>query len=126
VLSPVSFGGIGSRTSKTAKTRTAPEPGQVPIPLCHTPSAFVRIATTFGGMSNPHAVSRARSSEMIGRKPGTLRAWSAQSPPRGPRPTKTGTAKQARTLYPVDEITAWLADPVAYEAQWRPPNAPRG
>lgn len=86
----------------------------------------MHVPTTFGRMSNPHAVSRARAAEMIGRKPGTLRAWSAQSPPRGPRPTKTGTAKQARTLYPVDEIAAWLADPVAYEAQRRPPNVPRG
>lgn len=86
----------------------------------------MHVPTTFGGMNTPHAVSRARAAEMIGRKPGTLRAWSAQTPPRGLRPTKTGTAKQARTLYPVDEITAWLADPVAYEAQRRPPNAPRG
>ena len=86
----------------------------------------MRIATTFGGMNTPQAVSRARAAEMIGRKPGTLRAWSAQSPPRGPRPTKTGTAKQARTLYPVEEIAAWLADPVAYEAQRRPPNVDRG
>ena len=86
----------------------------------------MHVPTTFGGMSNPHAVSRARAAEMIGRKAGTLRAWSAQSPPRGPRPTKTGTAKQARTLYAVDEIRDWLRDPVAYEAQRRPPNVPRG
>jgi hypothetical protein len=39
---------------------------------------------------------------------------------------KTGEAKQARTLYPVEEIRAWLADPVAYEAQRRPPNDDRG
>jgi len=62
---------------------------------------------------------------MIGRKPGTLRAWWAQSPPRGPRPTKTDTAKQSRTFYPVQEIPDWLADPVAYELR-RPPNVPRG
>ena len=123
---PVSFSGIGSRTSKTAKTRTAPEPGQVQIPLCRTPSAFVRIATTFGGMNTPHAVSRARAAEMISRKPATLRAWAAQTPPRGPRPTKTGATKQARTLYPVQEIRDWLADSVAYEAQRKPPNVPRG
>ena len=67
-------------------------------------------------MSNPHAVSRARAAEMIGRKPSTLRAWAAQNPQRGLRPTKTGTAKQAQCLYPLEEITAWLADPVAYEA----------
>jgi hypothetical protein len=59
---------------------------------------------------------------MIGRKPATLRAWTAQNPQRGPRLTKTGTAKQARTLYPVEEIRDWLADLVAYEAQRRPPN----
>jgi len=67
-------------------------------------------------MSNPQTVSRARAAEMIGRKPGTLRAWRSQTRPRGPRPTMTGTAKQARTLYPVDETRDWLADPVAYEA----------
>jgi hypothetical protein len=39
---------------------------------------------------------------------------------------KTGEAKQARTLYPVEEIREWLADPVAYEAQRRPPNDDRG
>ncbi len=77
-------------------------------------------------MSNPHAVSRARAAEMIGRKSATLRAWSAQNPPRGPRPTKTGATKQAHTIYEVDEIRDWLADPVAYEAQRRPPNVPRG
>ena len=77
-------------------------------------------------MSNPHAVNRARAAEMIGRKPSTLRAWAAQNPQRGPRPTKTGTAKQSHTLYEVGEITAWLADPVAYEAQRRPPNVDRG
>jgi hypothetical protein len=43
---------------------------------------------------------------MIGRKPGTLRAWSAQSPPRGPRPTKTGTAKQA-PHHPVEWVRAY-------------------
>jgi hypothetical protein len=74
------------------------------------------------GMDTPHAVARARAAEMIGRKPGTLRAWSAQSPPRGPRPTKTGTAKQAHTLYPVEEIRVWLADPVAHQAQRSAPN----
>ena len=77
-------------------------------------------------MNTPHAVSRARAAEMIGRKSGTLRAWSSQTPPRGPRPTKTGATKQARTLYEVDEIRDWLADPVAYEAQRRPPNVDRG
>jgi hypothetical protein len=77
-------------------------------------------------MSNPQAVSRARAAEMIGRKPATLRAWAAQNPQRGPRPTKTGTAKQAQCLYPLDEIRDWLADPVAYEAQRRPPNDDRG
>ena len=76
-------------------------------------------------MDTPHAVSRARAAEMIGRRPGTLRAWSAQTPPRGPRPVKTGTAKQAHCLYPVDEIRDWLADPVAYESR-RPPNDNRG
>ena len=126
MLSPVSFDGIKSRTSKTAKTRAAPEPGLVPIPLCRTPSAFVRIATTFGGMNTPHAVSRARAAEMIGRKPGTLRSWASQTPPRGPRTIKTGPSQQARTLYPVDEIRDWLSDPVASEAQRRPPNVPRG
>jgi hypothetical protein len=77
-------------------------------------------------MDKPIAVSRARTAEMIGRKPATRRAWSAQSPPRGPRPVKTGPAKQSRTLYEVDEVTNWLADPVSYEAQRRPPNEPRG
>ena len=77
-------------------------------------------------MNTPHAVSRARAAEMIGRKPATLRAWAAQTPPRGPRPTKTNATKQARTLYPVQEIRDWLADPVAYEAQRRPPNVDRG
>jgi hypothetical protein len=76
-------------------------------------------------MNNPQAVSRARAAEMIGRKPATLRAWAAQNPQRGPRPTKTGTAKQAHTLYAVDEIRDWLADPVAYESR-RPPNDDRG
>lgn len=76
-------------------------------------------------MSNPHAVSRARAAEMIGRRPGTLRAWATQNPQRGPRPTKTGTTKQAQTLYPLEEIRDWLADPVAYEAQRRPPNDER-
>ena len=93
----------------------------LPHPIRHR-SATMHIQ----GMDTPHAVPRARAAEMIGRKPGTLRAWSAQSPPRGPRPTKTGTAKQARTLYPVDEIRDWLSDPVASEAQRRPPNVPRG
>jgi hypothetical protein len=77
-------------------------------------------------MSNPHAVSRARAAEMIGRKPATLRAWAAQNPQRGPRPVKSGPTQQAHTLYPVDEIREWLADPVAYEAQRRPPNDNRG
>ena len=77
-------------------------------------------------MNTPHAVSRARAAEMIGRKPGTLRSWASQTPPRGPRTIKTGPSQQARTLYPVDEIRDWLADPVAYEAQRRPPNVPRG
>ena len=76
-------------------------------------------------MDTPHAVPRARAAEMIGRKPATLRAWAAQNPQRGPRPTKTGTAKQARTLYPVEEIRDWLADPVADERR-RPPNVDRG
>lgn len=62
---------------------------------------------------------------MIGRQPGTLRAWSSQTPPRGPRPTKTGPTQQARTLYAVGEIHDWLAEPVAYELR-RPPNVPRG
>lgn len=77
-------------------------------------------------MDTPQAVNRARAAKMIGRKPATLRAWAAQNPQRGPRPTKTGTAKQAHTLYPVKEIRDWLADPVAYEAQRRPPNDNRG
>jgi len=77
-------------------------------------------------MDTPHAVPRSRAAEMIGRKPATLRAWASQQPPRGPRPVKTGPARQARTLYPVQEIRDWLADPVAYEAQRRPPNVPRG
>lgn len=72
-------------------------------------------------MSNPHAVPRARAAEMISRSPATLRAWAAQNPQRGPRPVKTGTTKQARTLYPLEEIRDWLADPVAYESR-RPPN----
>ena len=61
---------------------------------------------------------------MIGRKPSTLRSWASQTPPRGPRPVKTGPTQQARTFYPVVEIPDWLADPVAYEARRRPPNAP--
>ena len=63
---------------------------------------------------------------MIGRKPGTLRSWASQTPPRGPRTIKTGPSQQARTLYPVQEIPDWLADPVAYEAQRRLSNVPRG
>jgi hypothetical protein len=59
---------------------------------------------------------------MIGRKPGTLRAWISQTPPRGPRSIKTGPTQQAHTLYPVHEIRDWLADLVAYEAQRRPRN----
>jgi hypothetical protein len=68
-------------------------------------------------MDTPHAVNRPRAAEMIGRKPATLRAWAAQNPRRGPRPTKTGTAKQAHTIFEVGEITAWLADPVASKNQ---------
>jgi hypothetical protein len=62
---------------------------------------------------------------MIGRKPATLRVWASQSPPRGPRPVKTGPARQARTLYAVDEIRDWFADPVSFECR-RPPNIDRG
>lgn len=68
-------------------------------PARTTPSRIHSHVATFNGMSNPHAVSLARAAEMISRKPATLRAWAAQTPPRGPRPTKTGATKQARTLH---------------------------
>jgi hypothetical protein len=67
----------------------------------------------------PTTVPRAVAAKILGIAHGTLRNWAASSPPRGPRPTKTGTTKQARTLYAVEEIQAWQRDPAGYEAKRR-------
>ncbi len=64
-------------------------------------------------------VPRAVAAKILGIAHGTLRNWAAASPPRGPRPTKTGTTKQARTLYALEEIHAWQRDPAKYEANRR-------
>lgn len=68
-------------------------------------------------MQNPErkTVSRAVAAEMLGLAPGTLRNWANRKPPRGPRPTKTGTTRQARIIYDLTEIEKWKRDPVAYE-----------
>jgi hypothetical protein len=60
-------------------------------------------------------VPRPRAAEIIGVTAGTLRNWACGNPPRGPRPVKTTASRQGRTLYSVAEITAWQADPAAYE-----------
>ena len=74
----------------------------------------------------PVTVSRAVAASMLWIGHGTLRNWASAKPPRGPRPTKTGTSKQARTLYEVADIKRWKRDPVAYEAgKRRSKRAPR-
>jgi hypothetical protein len=76
--------------------------------------------------TNPTAtVTRARAAEIIGIARGTLRNWANATPMRGPTPTKTGTSKQARTLYRIDDIEAWQRDPARYEARRRSHSGPR-
>lgn len=68
-------------------------------------------------MSTP-TVNRRRAAELLGLAPSTLRKWSCQQPPRGPKvAAKLGDSPQARTLYRVDELERWQADPVAYETR---------
>jgi len=73
----------------------------VPYPLRPAAASPYR-----GGMNTPGpmTVPRAVAAKILGIAHGTLRNWAAASPPRGPRPTKTGTTKQARTLYALEEI----------------------
>ena len=87
-LGPVSFGGMVSRRSKIAETRTPAEPGLVQIPAAPHPLRVHGRSCDIRGMNKPIAVSRARAAEMIGRESGTLRAWSSQTPPRGSRSIK--------------------------------------
>jgi hypothetical protein len=88
---------------------------------CHSPYGLRAGGATVAAMStNPTAtVTRARAAEIMGIAHGTLRNWASATPMRGPTPTKTGTSKQARTLYALDEVRRWQADPVAYEARRR-------
>jgi hypothetical protein len=67
----------------------------------------------------PTTVPRAVAAKILGIARGTLRNWASASPARGPRATKTGTTKQSRTLYAIDEIQAWQRDPAGYEARRR-------
>jgi hypothetical protein len=70
------------------------------------------------GMNTP-TVTRARAAKILGIACGTLRNWASATPVRGPTPIKTGTTRQARTLYRLDELEAWQRDPAAYEARRR-------
>jgi len=74
-------------------------------------------------MTNPAAVNRRRASELTGLAPATLKKMGVDG--RGPRFTKIGASKQARTLYRIDEIERWKRDPVAYERRHRGPRHDR-
>jgi hypothetical protein len=62
-------------------------------------------------------VDRITAAHILGVSPITLRRWAmATNPPRGPRFTKHGSTKQARTTYALAELRAYVNDPVAYDA----------
>lgn len=75
-------------------------------------------------MTNPATITvpRATAAKIIGVAPGTLRNWASASPARGPRPIKTGTTQQARTLYAVADLEHWQRNPAAYERRYRRPR----
>ena len=67
------------------------------------------------------AVSRSIAAELTGLAPATLKKMAVEG--RGPAFVKLGQAKQARTLYRLDEIERWKRDPVAYERRHRGPRS---
>lgn len=69
-------------------------------------------------------VDRATASRILGVSQLTMRRWAMADPPRGPRFTKHGTSKQARTTYPVSELRDYAADPQKYEAARRAESSP--
>ena len=58
-------------------------------------------------------LSRAEVAELLRLEEATLRSWATQG--RGPRFVKLGRARSAPVLYPKEEFTAYIADPVGYE-----------
>lgn len=60
-------------------------------------------------------LSRIEVAEFLRLDESTLRAWATRS--RGPRFLKLGSARCAPVLYPREEVTAFLADPLGYEAR---------
>ena len=61
-------------------------------------------------------VDRITAAHILGVSPITLRRWAMATPPHGPKFTKHGSTKQARTSYPLAELRAYVDDPVAYDA----------
>jgi hypothetical protein len=65
----------------------------------------------------PVLVNRSRAAFLLGLKPGTLRAWSATTPRRGPPFVKMGDNKQSHAYYLLSDIERFAADPKAFERQ---------
>lgn len=62
----------------------------------------------------PVLVDRKRAAFLLGLKPGTLRAWSANNPRRGPPFVKMGGKKQSHVYYLLSDIERFAADPQAF------------
>ena len=68
-------------------------------------------------MPTPKAVPASEAAAILGLTPAGLKGLRMQG--RGPTPIKLGGTKQARVIYKLADIDAWLADPAGYETKQR-------
>lgn len=68
-------------------------------------------------MPEPKAVPASEAAAILGLTPAGLKGLRMQG--RGPTPIKLGGTKQARVIYKLADLDAWLANPSAYEAKHR-------
>lgn len=65
----------------------------------------------------PAMLRRPEAAAYLGLRESTLRSWYAAGT--GPRAVKTGTARQSRVFYAVEELDQWRRDPQGYAAPAR-------
>ena len=61
-------------------------------------------------------LSRRETARVLGLAHESLRQWAGETPRRGPQPLKLSPSSRGRVVYRLDDVQAFAADPVAYNA----------
>jgi hypothetical protein len=74
--------------------------------------------------SKPMLVDIKRAAKIVGRAPSTLRGWYYEG--RGPIATKVGASRQARLMYAIDDLVAWVRAGCPMDWSVKPATVPAG